>query len=110
MDKQIWNSDEAMLADYHKRNEMRYKNKIAAIMGMVNYYMQPPFNDALEVANNKVEQISLNILQTAGYLLIGYELGNSLCTTELITVINGIDEVTYPFFDSAAKAHLISLL
>lgn len=82
---------------YEERNEAREKTLDEATMNLVAYYMG--LGDDLATAQDKVGQIS----DIVAPWMFSYVKGR---TAKLIAELNAIDEVTYPFFDAAAKAKI----
>jgi hypothetical protein len=83
---------------YKDRNAAREQALDEATMNLVAYYMG--LGDDLATAQDKVGQISDEVAPW----IYSYVKGR---TSKLIAELNAIDEVTYPFFDSAAKAKIV---
>jgi hypothetical protein len=86
---------------YEMRNAAREKTLDDATMGLVGYYMN--LGDDQATAEDKVGQISDEVAPW----MYSYVKGR---TSKLIAELNAIDEVTYPFYDAAAKAFMANLL
>lgn len=83
---------------YKMRNEQREQTLDDATMNLVAYFMG--LGDDQATAEDKVGQISDEVAPW----MYSYVKGR---TSKLIAELNAIDEVTYPFFDSAAKAKIV---
>ena len=97
----VWTKGEVVYAKYDVRSSLREKKLMKATIDFVGYFMSLG-GDKL-TADTKVSQVSTEISQ---YLYV-YTLGNS---APLISSINNIDELVYPFMDAAAKAALVGFL
>ena len=99
----MFRADQRLLAGYHKRNTRREITVKDATMALVAYYMGQPISDDLETANDKVEQIGDYPFENHTGAMYGYIWGIKRQKTKLLAAINGVDEATYPHFDTAAK-------
>lgn len=82
---------------YEMRNAAREKTLDEATMALVGYYMN--LGDDQATAEDKVGQIS----DVVAPYMYSYVKGR---TSKLISELNAIDEVTYPFYDAAAKSFM----
>jgi len=85
-----------------------------ATMMMIGYFIALDLSgddDETKQANAqiKVDQISKELFSNDSFAL-GYIMGSTSCRIEFFNKINAISEVTYTFFDQAAKDFLINEL
>lgn len=91
--------------DYMIRNENREGAMADAVITLVEHYVG--LGDTVEVANDKVDQVSYELRHPTksnlNYAIDGYATGSALCKTDLKNGIDAIDEVVYPFFTATEK-------
>lgn len=108
MAKQFKQAEDDATFDLGIRDKNRNGTTRKAVMSLVGYFIS--IGDSVAVASDQVDEISDYLLEFHLYKILGFERGNSRCKAKLITAIENIDEVAYPYMDEAARLVLTNII
>lgn len=106
--KQFKQAEDESTFDLGVRDRNRNATTRKAVITLVAHFMG--LGDTVEVASDKVDEISDYLLEFHLYKIIGFERGNTRCKTKLISAIDGIDEVAYSYMNAEAKLILTNII